>query len=642
MATGITDPDGALVLEHLDGEDAAFDVLYRRYFPRLVRLCIRMTRSQATAEDIAQETLIRAHAALERFEPDRPMWPWLKTIASRLLIDHARARSRELLVEEPPEAVGADLGPGHAERVAERSMLLQALSALPDRQRDAVTLRYLEDWDAGRVAEHLGMNGLAFRQILHRGRLRLQAEYRRLSEAALGGILAPVAWLKRTATRASARLQRATQQPAETIAVGVALNLVVAAITILGSGPDLGRVAAPEDEHAAERTVRPASAAEEAPGADRDRGPSGDIPGATSSEPSGPAGDGGDPVSDTGDRVKETVDGFVDPNKDVRQPEEASIHSMSHSPRFEDDGTVFAVGTANCPVPPCEPVLFRSTDAGASWARLPAEGFRGTHLVLPPSYPADDRIFAMGPGGLQVSRDGGETFAGAGAGPALGGGALAISPAFNSGDARILIGSQSLMEYRDETRVIGPTEPVPGRGPLYPSFSPDFARDGLVFVGGLQPDAGRWRPTVFRCEDDICSGISLPAEGLTTEIRTAPDFADSRSVYAFTENQLLVSRDAGETFNLLPAGWDGALDDLAVAPEGRLFAVAGAREGTLSSLHRSDDGGTTWTRLVAPLHDPGVTGVGVDGGHVVVALAGGGVACSADAGMTWASRCSAA
>src|SRR5688500_2534339 len=121
---GTIDADGELIREHLGGAQGAFDLLYQRYFPRLVRYCIRSARDRSTAEDVAQEALVRALVHLHRFDVDRPLWPWLKTIASRVLIDHARDRAREVPSERPNHDA-AQVEPGGLE---ERPILAEALS----------------------------------------------------------------------------------------------------------------------------------------------------------------------------------------------------------------------------------------------------------------------------------------------------------------------------------------------------------------------------------------------------------------------------------------------------------------------------------------------------------------------------------
>ncbi|MGH2685723.1 MAG: RNA polymerase sigma factor, partial [Actinomycetota bacterium] len=82
MSVSTATDDGILVERHRDeGHVGSFEILYRRYFPRLVRLLAARLRDRDAAEDLAQETLVRALTHFDRFDASRPIWPWLKTIA---------------------------------------------------------------------------------------------------------------------------------------------------------------------------------------------------------------------------------------------------------------------------------------------------------------------------------------------------------------------------------------------------------------------------------------------------------------------------------------------------------------------------------------------------------------------------------
>lgn len=153
--------------------DAAFDAVYREHFDRLRRFVLGMTGNDSLAEDIAQETLLRAYVRMEKFDFDRPLWPWLKTVATRLVFDHSRAQKRESLEAEPVGETASDT----FDVTVERPLLAKALRCLPARQRVAVGLRYLEDWKAAEVADALGLSRVAAEQLLLRARRRLSAEY---------------------------------------------------------------------------------------------------------------------------------------------------------------------------------------------------------------------------------------------------------------------------------------------------------------------------------------------------------------------------------------------------------------------------------------------------------------------------------
>lgn len=650
MAVSVVDPDSVLVQEHLGGRREAFDLLYRRYFPRLVRLGTRLTKDPAAAEDIAQETLVRAHEQLERFDLSRPMWPWLKTIATRLLIDHARVRARELPMEDSGalNSHGAEHGWNE-----EREVLAEALSKLPPRQQTAVALRYLEDWDGAQAAEFLGLSGLAFRQILHRAKRKLHTEYRKIAEPAWGAILVPFGWLRRLTQEGVARIRPNVSglEATKIIASVTALNLAVAAVAIFGRA---GHDAPPSVREPA----RPNTPVEESISTvvQDDRRSSPDAHRASEAEqvvsqktpPAavGPGRRGGSLAEQAGDRGKDIAGAITDPNGDVTEPEDANIVWVEYSPRFDTDGTMYAAGEAECTSAQCTPVLFRSTDAGAGWERLAADRLHGSQILLPPAYGAgDDRIFALGPLGLEVSTDGGASFQSAAVGMSGGAGSAAISPGFNTTDPTILIGDQSLMEYRDDVKTVGPTRPVPGRGPLHPVFSPTFETDGLVLVGGLQVDAtqGGWASSVFRCLGKVCSGTALATRTEPPRVRPAPDFGETGEVYAFASQGLFVSLDRGVSFSQLTVPWRDLLRDVAPGEGGLVFAAAGGTAiDSVGELYVSPDFGSTWNRVDDPTLSTGVASVRVSGQHVLVSLQTGGVACSADGGATWAARCPAA
>ena len=645
MAVSVVDPDAILVREHLGGERDAFDVLYRRYFPRLVRLCTRLTKDGAAAEDIAQETLVRAHDHLERFDQTRPMWPWLKTMATRLFIDQTRGKARELPMEGRPDD-GRHDEHGWNE---EREVLAQALAKLSPRQRTAVALRYIEDWDGPEVAEFFGLSGLAVRQMLHRATRKLQTEYRKIAEPVMGAILVPVGWLRRMSNEVAARLRPTMTRPeaVKALVAVTALNLVVATTAVLGgegrdAPPSVVRSAPPSSDiegvsHASGSGTKRSS--KDIPSVD---GPSGvAVP---ASQPF-QANDSASITDKAGQRGEDVVTGVTDPNGEVSQPEDAKLFPLSYSPRFATDRTAYVAGTATCSVPHCPPVLFRTIDGGASWERLEGAGFNGRQILLPPAYGAgDQRIFAVGPLGLEVSEDGGSTFRPAAATTvADSAGSSAISPGFNNGDPTIVMGDQSLIQYRDDLKTAAPTRPVPGRGPLHPAFSPNYQEDGLLFVGGLEFSGVRWAPSVFRCSGEVCSGAPLSVEtSETPRVRPSPDFAVTGLAYAFTTDGLFASMDRGEAFREVAVPWVEPLRDVASSGGGRLFAaVRSPGPDSVGFVYESSDGGGSWSLLENPAFAGGVTSIRVSGDHVLAALHGGGIACSADAGETWAARCPA-
>jgi RNA polymerase sigma-70 factor (ECF subfamily) len=139
----------------------AFDELYRAELGRLVGALRLMAGDQHMAEEIAQETFIRAWVRWRRVRDlERPAG-WLYTTAFRL------QRRQQARRQAAPDADRAT--PGHASGVTDRVALERALAVLPVRQRQAVVARHVLGLSSTEAGEVLGLRPDAFRALLHRG-----------------------------------------------------------------------------------------------------------------------------------------------------------------------------------------------------------------------------------------------------------------------------------------------------------------------------------------------------------------------------------------------------------------------------------------------------------------------------------------
>src|SRR5690349_8000237 len=86
--------DRALVELFQSGDGRAFEDLYRRYFQRVYRYCLKRVGDPIEAEELAQETFVRAYSAMPRLGGERRFYPWISVIAGRLCVDHHRRRNR--------------------------------------------------------------------------------------------------------------------------------------------------------------------------------------------------------------------------------------------------------------------------------------------------------------------------------------------------------------------------------------------------------------------------------------------------------------------------------------------------------------------------------------------------------------------
>ena len=144
-------------------------------------MAYRITRRTDIAEDVGQETFIRAYRALGRFERGRPLGPWLVRIAANLAINQRRSpRSRE---QELPEGHAAEPARenGPLAQLLDReagAVLEHAVGALPAEQRAVFVLRVYEDLSYQEIAETLGLSIGTVMSRLSRAREKLRTAVR--------------------------------------------------------------------------------------------------------------------------------------------------------------------------------------------------------------------------------------------------------------------------------------------------------------------------------------------------------------------------------------------------------------------------------------------------------------------------------
>lgn len=163
---------------------ATFVQLVQQHFDGLYRTALRMTNDHAVAEDIVQETCLKAYANFARYEPDTNFKAWLFRILANLCIDHIRRSAAISMV--PIDAVPAegdgflscDRGTDNPEVQAMRSdtqqALIDALSTLAPEPRAVVIFILIEGMSYDEVAESMDLPIGTIRSKLHRARKQLQ------------------------------------------------------------------------------------------------------------------------------------------------------------------------------------------------------------------------------------------------------------------------------------------------------------------------------------------------------------------------------------------------------------------------------------------------------------------------------------
>ena len=197
----------SLVTQARAGDDRAFEQLVKCYQSRIHSHVARMTQDPAEAEDLAQETFLRAYQALPHFRGDATFGTWLYRIASNLAIDAARYRRRRewqtVSLDEPIEAeehtTAWDLADGGQRTPAEtlesaalRGHVWDAIAELSPKLRSPIILYDLQGLTYEEIAGILGCPLGTVKSRLFNARCQLRAKLRqRLPEEFLADLVAP-------------------------------------------------------------------------------------------------------------------------------------------------------------------------------------------------------------------------------------------------------------------------------------------------------------------------------------------------------------------------------------------------------------------------------------------------------------------
>lgn len=156
--------DGKLVEMVQRGDQAAFNLLVLKYQHRVLKLVNRYVRDPAEAEDIAQETFIKAYRALPSFRGESAFYTWLYRIAANtaknvLVSSRRRMVDYNLDLQDPDDYAAqvllkdSDTPEGMLLTEEIRTTVTEAMAQLPDDLREAITLRELEGLSYEEIAE---------------------------------------------------------------------------------------------------------------------------------------------------------------------------------------------------------------------------------------------------------------------------------------------------------------------------------------------------------------------------------------------------------------------------------------------------------------------------------------------------------
>ncbi len=179
------------------GHDAAYRELIRRYERPLFSLLFRMVRDRELAEDLAQETFIKALNAIESYRPEFKFSSWIFKIGNNAAIDHLRRRELDTLSlegsphAETPEAVEAtalqigDRQESPLDEVEARELggqIEAAIARLRPEYRSCILLRHVEGRAYEEIAQMLNLPLGTVKTYIHRARNELRRALSHLRE----------------------------------------------------------------------------------------------------------------------------------------------------------------------------------------------------------------------------------------------------------------------------------------------------------------------------------------------------------------------------------------------------------------------------------------------------------------------------
>lgn len=162
------------------GDPAAFAELFGLHRQGVERLCRRMLDDASSAEDATSEVFLRARRSIANVDPQKPLGPWLRTVASNYCVDQLRRRNNERSLFSGADFLYDDLAdpsPGVLTQITDleqRRCVLDALDTLDAKYRLPLVLRFYQELDYDAMAEVLGVTRNQVGTLLFRAKKKLR------------------------------------------------------------------------------------------------------------------------------------------------------------------------------------------------------------------------------------------------------------------------------------------------------------------------------------------------------------------------------------------------------------------------------------------------------------------------------------
>ena len=173
--------DAAIMLRVAAGDESGFNYLVEKHYRAMVHFLFRMVRTQAVAEELAQEVFLRVYRSRESYRAEAKFTTWLYRIGTNLAVNYARDTKHErtaqtVYLDQPDQETGTTPDVADDDLTAEQQMLRnermaairQQVMALPERQRMAVLMHKYQGMDYKQIGEILRLSESATKSLLFR------------------------------------------------------------------------------------------------------------------------------------------------------------------------------------------------------------------------------------------------------------------------------------------------------------------------------------------------------------------------------------------------------------------------------------------------------------------------------------------
>lgn len=153
--TAPTDRD--LILHARRGDAEAYGELVTRYQTSVFNVCYRILHERGEAEDLAQESFIRAYDRINTFDIEREFGPWIRRVAANICLNHLESRRNIVELKDERDADESQR-PEAAVEIHERSeQIRRALASLPAHYRVVIELRHYQEMSYDEIAGELNI-----------------------------------------------------------------------------------------------------------------------------------------------------------------------------------------------------------------------------------------------------------------------------------------------------------------------------------------------------------------------------------------------------------------------------------------------------------------------------------------------------